>query len=167
MFWYNGWTPGVGDGQGGLASCDSWGCKESDTTEWLNWTELKTNLAKYCQTSYNEWYFGLETLVRTLGASILQGPEEDPFPGHNYPISTNAQGPLQPHSSTNIHIFPAFWSLVGLVDAHLNTLNFYDYCWARVFLHVLVSLSGLLFWELRIASSNTWPISLLKFLSFS
>ena len=31
-----GWTPGVGDGQGGLACCNSWGCKESDTTEWLN-----------------------------------------------------------------------------------------------------------------------------------
>ena len=28
-----GWTPGVGDEQGGLACCDSWGCKESDTTE--------------------------------------------------------------------------------------------------------------------------------------
>ena len=35
-----GWTPGVGDGQGGLACCDSWGHKESDTTELLNWTEL-------------------------------------------------------------------------------------------------------------------------------
>ena len=35
------WTPGVGDGQGGLACCDSWGCKESDTTERLNWAELK------------------------------------------------------------------------------------------------------------------------------
>ena len=35
-----GWTPGVGDGQGGLACCDSWGRKESDTTEWLNRTEL-------------------------------------------------------------------------------------------------------------------------------
>ena len=32
------WTPGDGDGQGGLACCDSWGRKESDTTEWLNWT---------------------------------------------------------------------------------------------------------------------------------
>ena len=28
-----GWTPGVGDGQGGLGCCSSWGCKESDTTE--------------------------------------------------------------------------------------------------------------------------------------
>ena len=35
------WTPGVGDGQGGLACCDSWGRKESNTTERLNWTELK------------------------------------------------------------------------------------------------------------------------------
>ena len=34
------WTLGDGDGHGGLACCDSWGCKESDTTEWLNWTEL-------------------------------------------------------------------------------------------------------------------------------
>ena len=30
------WTPGVGDGQGGLACCSSWGRKESDTTELLN-----------------------------------------------------------------------------------------------------------------------------------
>ena len=33
------WTPGVGDGQGGLASWNSWGRKESDTTEQLNWTD--------------------------------------------------------------------------------------------------------------------------------
>jgi len=31
-----GWTLGVGDGQGGLACCGSWGHKESDTTEELN-----------------------------------------------------------------------------------------------------------------------------------
>ena len=36
-----GWTPGVGDGQGGLVRCNSWGRKESDTTERLNWTEYK------------------------------------------------------------------------------------------------------------------------------
>jgi len=34
------WTPGVGDGQGGLVCCDSWGREESDMTEQLNWTEL-------------------------------------------------------------------------------------------------------------------------------
>ena len=39
----SGWTPGVGNGQGGLACCDSWGCKEWDTTEQPNWTELTLN----------------------------------------------------------------------------------------------------------------------------
>ena len=34
------WIPGVGDGHGGLACCDSWSHKELDTTEGLNWTEL-------------------------------------------------------------------------------------------------------------------------------
>ena len=38
------WTPGVGDGQGGLVCCDSWGRKESDTTEWLNWTGTALSL---------------------------------------------------------------------------------------------------------------------------
>ena len=33
------WTPGVGDGQGGLVSWDSWGRKEWDRTEQLNWTD--------------------------------------------------------------------------------------------------------------------------------
>ena len=38
------WTPGVGDGQGGLACRDSWGHKESHLTEWLNWTEMKNTV---------------------------------------------------------------------------------------------------------------------------
>ena len=38
------WTPGIGDGQGGLACCDSCGCKESDTTERLNWIEYNAQL---------------------------------------------------------------------------------------------------------------------------
>ena len=50
LHWLDGreseWTPGVGDGQGGLACCNSWGCKQSDTTERLNWTELNIGLAK-------------------------------------------------------------------------------------------------------------------------
>ena len=37
-----GWTPGVGNEQGGLACCDSWGHKKSDATERLNWIELTT-----------------------------------------------------------------------------------------------------------------------------
>ena len=57
--WLNGhgfgWTPGVGDRQGGLACCSSWGHKESDTTEWneLNWT--KSFLLFLCFLPL-EWY---------------------------------------------------------------------------------------------------------------
>ena len=38
-----GWTPGVGDRQGGLACCNTWGHKELDTIEQLNWTEYILN----------------------------------------------------------------------------------------------------------------------------
>ena len=55
--WLNGHefeeTPGVGDGQGGLACCGPWGCKESGTTEWLKWTEMRTGgHLSYLPTSY-------------------------------------------------------------------------------------------------------------------
>ena len=50
--WLNGrefeWTPGVGDGQGGLACCNSWGCKESDMTEQLNWLNWLICQLFYC-----------------------------------------------------------------------------------------------------------------------
>ena len=42
----DGWTPGVGDGQGGLECCGSWGRKESDTTE-IELTEEREK--QYCQ----------------------------------------------------------------------------------------------------------------------
>ena len=41
----------VGDGPEGLACCDSWGRKESDTSERLNWTELSVSVqpADFCK----------------------------------------------------------------------------------------------------------------------
>ena len=52
-------TPGVGDGQGGLACCGSWGRKELDMTEQLNWTELKSqyeyHIANIC------WWHDIST----------------------------------------------------------------------------------------------------------
>ena len=41
-----GWTPGAGDGQGGLACCSPWGHKESDTNEWTELSQNEKN--KYC-----------------------------------------------------------------------------------------------------------------------
>ena len=42
------WTPGVGDRQGGLACCNSWGHKELDMNEWLNWTGLHFHKSIIC-----------------------------------------------------------------------------------------------------------------------
>ena len=51
------WTPGVGDGQGGLACCNSWGHKELEMTERLNWTELNWRLSppKFFQRWVRYW----------------------------------------------------------------------------------------------------------------
>ena len=44
-----GWTLGVGDGQGSLVYCSSWGCKESDMSEQLNWTEYPQDPSIFSQ----------------------------------------------------------------------------------------------------------------------
>ena len=52
-----GWTLGVGDMQGGLACCGSWGHKESDTTESLNSTEeLLCSLSLVCIMKFHDLY---------------------------------------------------------------------------------------------------------------
>ena len=50
------WTLGVGDGQGGLACCNSWGRKESGMTERLNWTDAEYIMwnASWWSTSWNQ-----------------------------------------------------------------------------------------------------------------
>ena len=50
-----GWTPGIGDGQGGLACCSSWGRKELDTTEGLNWSEVRMVLNPGYNTLLQKW----------------------------------------------------------------------------------------------------------------
>ena len=40
-------APEVGDGQGSLVCCSPWGCKELDTTEWLNWTGNKERFFEF------------------------------------------------------------------------------------------------------------------------
>ena len=71
-----GWTPGVGDGQGGLVCCGLRGHKELDTAKWLNWTELK------------QWSVSVQTWKRdSPGGSVVEnlpanaGNRFDPWPG--------------------------------------------------------------------------------------
>ena len=59
-------TPGVGDGQGGLACCDSWGHKESDTTERLNWTVMNLCLAWWeCIFLLQNLYWGKLAFIKS------------------------------------------------------------------------------------------------------
>ena len=50
-------TPGVDDGQGGLACCNSWGLKESDMTERMNGTELRVR----AQTMVESYLFRIQS----------------------------------------------------------------------------------------------------------
>ena len=84
------WTPGVGDGQGGLACCDSWGRKESDMTERLNWTELVSG----------------KTLVFPFahGSFYCKGIHLPPSVEH----------PRAYHGDYGVGGFPSFWRETGL-----------------------------------------------------
>ena len=57
-----GWTLGVGDGQGGLACYSSWGHKESDTIERLNWTE---RINFWCNVQQKTYPNGFKSTLQT------------------------------------------------------------------------------------------------------
>ena len=62
------WTPGLGDGQGCLAWCDSWSHKESDTTELLNWTVPK--FSRCNQIALGGSYSGINSLLNALATHL-------------------------------------------------------------------------------------------------
>ena len=88
------WTPGVGDGQGGPACCDSWGHKELDTTERLNWTDIllffppkATTSSNSCSPKYlNYFMYNVECLspplttdhIYTLSAAAAESLQSCP-----------------------------------------------------------------------------------------
>lgn len=81
----------------------------------------------------------------------------------NHPMSSIAQGSLYPRVSANACLFPAFWYFASLIDVQFGRLHFSDYCWAWASLHMFVSLSGLLFWELPLHMAgpfSRWGCSL-------
>ena len=62
-------SPGVGDERGGLAYCGSWGQKELDTTEWLNWTELNSKLPEW-ETEETTHLYSLQKRIKYLGTNL-------------------------------------------------------------------------------------------------
>ena len=70
------WTLGDGDGQGGLACCNSWGCKESDTIEQLNWAEYSITCIYHIFFIYSSvnGYLGCYHILTTVNsASVNSG----------------------------------------------------------------------------------------------
>ena len=81
------WTPEVGDGQGGLACCNSLGHRELDMTEQLNWTEQKRRDRKSLHP--------VEDTARMCpSASQKEGPHKNstnPAPWHELPNLKNCE----------------------------------------------------------------------------
>ena len=77
------WTLRVDDEQGGLAFCNSWGCKESDTTERLNWTEL------------NLW-------IEEINTPLLKA-------GHSLGVVLQDRRPFHLTSPLHLPLCSAFW----------------------------------------------------------
>ena len=107
----------VGDGQGGLACCRPWGCKELDMTERLNWIELNCRLAVCC--------IKMITLSETLGkgACLLVTDSES--------CAMSAQ---QRHSKLHFSFLP-FWE-VGF-SAVFFLFLLHSSCWSGFTFHAL------------------------------
>ena len=67
-----GWTLGVGDGQGGLVCCSSWGRKKLDTSEQLNWTDQEFQRQKKVDEKlYGIWNVWKNLITEYANASFI------------------------------------------------------------------------------------------------
>ena len=70
-------APGVGDGQGSLACCSPWDCKELETAEWLNWTQVYTRIRVEGPSRFislhivTDFYVGLHLIMGLDVVSIM------------------------------------------------------------------------------------------------
>ena len=108
------WTPGVGDGQGGLACCDSWGRRESDTTERLDWTDwlMLEQLCKYNKTLFKhiiyEWtvYCLNDPSIFINLQDLIKPRYMAQFKGHPHAGFTSIW-------SLSLTLFPRKWTVTG------------------------------------------------------
>ena len=91
------WTRGVGDGQGGLACCDSWGRKESDTTERLNWTEHVQNWTLYLLSTDPLLLYSEHLPAKSFSSQTQE------LPSSSLPVSNQPQNPVTSESEMSEH----------------------------------------------------------------
>ena len=115
------WTPGVGDGQEGLGCCDSWGRKESDPTERLNWIELKTRPWEFKGTgainslkqSLKHFYFGYKEIKWWMETSSR-------LTNNKWACSSCTPHPVVPNAYTLLSGIPdraTYFSVIYFKDA--------------------------------------------------
>ena len=85
------WTLGVGDGQGGLVCCDSWGHKELDMTEPLNLTDgytvnWRSSLRSSTLTGFSSGLDGKESAYSVGALVLIPESERSPGEGNGYPL---------------------------------------------------------------------------------
>ena len=118
--WLNGHefeqAPGVGDGQGSLACCSPWGCKESDKTEQLNWTGGGL-VTKLCSTRCNPMDYSAPGYLLLQGIFQIQGSNLCLLPGrqiHYHWVTWEAHHQIRWFQSTDDNLkryYPGFLSL--------------------------------------------------------
>ena len=104
------WTPGVGDGQRDLACCGSWGCKESDMTERLNWTELNWTIEHNYFNSWKSTLFHPLNWIVSISESLPPQPRTPCWRGQIGPDSIYSQYPEESNKSL---VFPECMSCCG------------------------------------------------------
>ena len=105
------WTPGIGDRQGGLACYNSWGCKESDSTEQLNWSVMDMRFSKLYVLGFTSRYRAQKLGVPLWGSNTLLVSEKlqvlnsIPTMGHHAQDGVSGEILSQPLLPTSIWAF--------------------------------------------------------------
>ena len=132
------------DGQGGLACCGSWGRKESDTSEQLNWTDssMKVKVAQSCLTLFDPMNY---TVNGILQARILEGVafpcsrgSSQPKVGWSFFLSIKGILFFQPYLLSYIWFTLILSSLVHQLSLYRSRVAFtlaiiYPYNWSLSF----------------------------------
>ena len=138
------WTLGVGDGQGGLVCYDSWGRKESDTTEQLNWTnmlngssyllfdKLISQSPSVITIKWPKWR--LQGLQMMYLCYIFSFPFSFPFgwhlklPKHSLVIKSNKL-------TVHYFFFLLHWSVLFSINDYPHWMNWhFTYCFRKILL---------------------------------
>ena len=97
-------APGVGNGQGVLVCCSPWGRKQSDTTEWLNWSLEPHALGPVLCTKTPQW----EAHTPQLESSDLAQPEINKLKKTKQ-TTVLARVCVNKYSHTNYKYLPELW----------------------------------------------------------